>query len=542
MPVPADLKMYARFAWGLRSFLRETITLEDARAIISERLEQRESNFLRVVERGVYGYPRSPYLPLLELAQVELGDIQNMVRDRGLEGTLRSLREAGVYVTFEEFKGRAPMVRDGKTMPVQASSFDNPYHSRHYQTQSGGTSGAGTRVTHDLDQLAAQAPLIMLGRHAHGVVDVPHALWHAILPGTGINNILRSARFGNVPDKWFSPITSEDIRPALRYRLATRYIVRMGRLFGVPLPWPQAVTLEHASVVARWAAHAAASHGTCLVSTTASMAVRVALAAQDEGLDLAGVVFSGGGEPPTLAKVKVITSTGARCAPGYFFAEAGVVGQSCAHPIDENDIHFFKDVLALIQYPTKVPGSDMVVDAFHFTSLLPTAPKLLLNVESDDYGVIEERRCGCPLEAYDYTEHLRHIRSFRKLKGEGVTLVGSEMVRILQDVLPARYGGSPLDYQLLEEEGMNGFTRLTLLVSPKIEIHDEQQVIETVLEALGQGSVSADLARAMWRKAGTLRVKRSEPIWTARGKLMPLHMVQRTSAAGDAPADSTRSQ
>jgi NitT/TauT family transport system substrate-binding protein len=32
-----------------------------------------------------------------------------------------------------------------------------------------------------------------------------------------------------------------------------------------------------------------------------------------------------------------------------------------------------------------VPGAELTVEAFHYTSLLPTAPKLLLNVESDDF-------------------------------------------------------------------------------------------------------------------------------------------------------------
>ena len=97
-----------------------------------------------------------------------------------------------------------------------------------------------------------------------------------------------------------------------------------------------------------------------------------------------------------------------------------------------------------------------------------------MNVESDDYGVIEEQSCGCPLECYGYTEHLREIRSFRKLTGEGVALVGSDMVRILEEVLPGRLGGSPLDYHLMEEEDADGFTRLSLVVSPRIEIADEQ--------------------------------------------------------------------
>jgi hypothetical protein len=149
----------------------------------------------------------------------------------------------------------------------------------------------------------------------------------------------------------------------------------------------------------------------------------------------------------------------------------------------------------------------------------------MLNVESDDYGVIETRSCGCPLESYGFTEHVRHIRSFRKLSGEGVTLVGSEMLHILEEVLPARFGGSPLDYQLLEEEDEQGFTRLSLLINPKVEIENEDEVIAAVLEALRHGSVAADMARAIWAQAGTLCVKRIAPVWTAQGKLMPLHMV-----------------
>ena len=236
----------------------------------------------------------------------------------------------------------------------------------------------------------------------------------------------------------------------------------------------------------------------------------------------------GAGEPPTPAKVTEIVRTGARYVPNYSIVEIGPIGLGCARPSDINDIHVFKDTVALVQYAREVPGSKIAVDAFYFTTLLPTAPKLMLNVESDDYGVIETRSCGCPLQSCGFTEHLRHIRSFRKLTGEGVTLVGSDMIRILEEVLPAKFGGSPLDYQLMEEEDEQGFTRLNLLVSPRIEIADEAAVIETVLEALGHSSVAADLARAIWKQAKTIRVKRMEPIWTARGKLMPLNLAKRS--------------
>jgi hypothetical protein len=462
-----------------------------------------------------------------------------MIRAKGLEETLRELREAGVYVTFEEFKGREPIVRAGQVIPVQARDFDNPYLSYYYQTESGGTTSAGTRVMIDLDHLADRVPVIMLTYDAHGLMDVPTAIWFGILPDSGLNTVLSRARFGQVPQRWFSPVTSRDLRPSLLFRLATQYIIVMGRLCGAPIPWPEPVRLDQAVVVARWAAETLKAHGACVIRTHVSKALRVCIAALEEGLDLTGAIFSGGGEPPTPAKVREITRTGARWIPSYYFSEAGPVGMGCARPADCNDLHFLKDHLALIQYPCQVPRSGITLDAFYFTTLLPTAPKLLLNVESDDYGVMEHRSCGCPLESYGFTEHLRHIRSFRKLTGEGMTLVGSDMVRILEEVLPARFGGSPLDYQLLEEEDDTGFTRLSLLVSPKIKIDDETAVIETVLEALGHGSPSADLARAIWSQARTLRVKRMEPIWTARGKLMPLHLAQRSERFDDAPMGPT---
>jgi hypothetical protein len=524
-----DVKMYTRFIWGLRAFLSRTISLEEAKAIIRQRMAEREKNFLRLVERGIFNYPKSPYLSLLKLAQCEMNDIENMVRSSGLENTLRSLREAGVYVSFEEFKGREPFVRNGKLIPIRARDFDNPFLSHYYHSKTGGTTGAGTRVATDLDHLADQTSRMMLAYDAHGVFDTPTAFWYGILPDqTGINNMLRHALSGRVAKKWFSPITEQDYKPSLKNRLATRYIIAMARWVGVPIPQPESIPLDQAVIIARWAAKTIETYGACLIRTHISMAVRISIAAREEGLNLAGATFMGGGEPPTPAKVAQITSLGARWIPTYFFTEVGAVGIGCANPLDENDLHFFKDSLALIQYPIQVPGSEFVVDAFSFTTLLPSAPKIMLNVEIDDYGIIESRSCGCPLESCGFTEHLRDVRSFSKLTGEGVTLFGSEMVHILEEVLPARFGGSPLDYQALEEEDGQGFTRLSVLVSPSVGVVDEKAVIEAILEALSRSSVASDLARANWCRAKTLRVKRQQPVWTARGKLMPLHLSQRS--------------
>jgi hypothetical protein len=109
-------------------------------------------------------------------------------------------------------------------------------------------------------------------------------------------------------------------------------------------------------------------------------------------------------------------------------------------------------------------------------------------------------------------------------------MIGSEMLNILEDVLPSRFGGSPLDYQLLEQEDEQGFTRLYLVVDPQINIPDEQAVVDVTLDALRQTSAQADAARSVWQSAGTLRVRRAKPVWTARGKLMPLRTERRISS------------
>ncbi len=535
----SDLRMYSRFAWGLHGFLRGRITLPQAEEIVRRRLEEREANFLRLVERGVYGHPRSPYLPLLKLAGCEPGDLRQMLRDRGLESTLRALREAGVYVSFEEFKGREPMVRQGRVLPTRARDFDTPHLSASYQVESGGSTGAGSRVELDLEHLAATASTRMLCYAAHGLLDTPTAVWGGIPPDSrALAIILRRARFDRVPQRWFTPLSTRELHPALKHRFATQFTIGMSRLMGVPIPSPRPLPLDQAHVLARWAAATIRARGSCLIRSQVSTTLRICLAARELGLDLRGAAFMGGGEPPTPAKVREITRGGARWIPSYAQVEAGTIGSGCARPLDGNDVHFLEDGLALIQHPRQVPGTEIDVTAFHFTTLLPSVPKVMINVETDDYGVLEQRACGCPFERYGFRQHIREIRSFRKLTGEGVTLIGSDMVRILEEVLPGRFGGSPLDYQLQEEEDERGFTRLSLIVSPRVPLADEAALIEVVLAELGRLGGAADSARATWRQSGSLRVKRQEPAWTARGKLMPLHLIRSerfAATASDAP-------
>ena len=520
--------MYARFLGGLRAFLRHTITPAEARAAVARRLAEREATLLHVAERGFFGAPRSPYRELFRIAGCELSDFRQLVRDRGIEGALRSLREAGVYFSFEEFKGRQPVVRNGREIAIEPADFDNPWLSHYYHRTTSGTTGLGTRVSTDLDHLALEAEHRLLCFEAHGVAEAPYALWRPPLPaGSGINSVLRGARANRPPVKWFTPFVPEEFRPPLRHRLANGMIIAAGRALGAALPWPEPVPLDQAIRIARWMADARDARGQALLNTTVSCGLRVGLAARDAGLDLAGTVFMVAGEPASPAKVRGIRASGAIHFTDYGMAEGGRLGIGCVNAFDETDVHLLTDAWAVITWPREVPLAGATLESYHITHLHPTASKLLLNVEFDDYGIVEERLCGCPLESLGLRFHLRGIRSFGKLTGEGVTLVGSEMVHILEEVLPARFGGSALDYQLLEEEDEVGLTRLTLLVAPHLDIGDEAALVAEMHAALARESLAADVARAFWAQAGTFRVRREPPRAGSRGKQMSIHSARR---------------
>ena len=530
VPTPLDTaRTYYRFATGLRRFLKHSPSFEESRERVRTNVENRERNFLRILEVGVYGNPRSPYLALLKHAGYSIDDVRALVSANGLEGALRMLRNDGVYVTFEEFKGRAPIVRDGVTLNVSDKDFDNPRLVAHYEGQSSGSTGAGTRVAMDFDHMRAVADQANYYFRSMMRNDAPMAVWFPVLPASsGLMAILLLAVLGIPTERWFTPVTSADMKIQRRYRWATSYARGMARLFGFRTPEPEPVAVNDAGVVAEWAGDALRRQGECLIATYTSLAVRVALAAKEKGIDLTGCVFHGTGEPATPGKVRAITSSGASFRSAYGFTEGGLVGLSCGSVPEGTDMHLYEDAWALLQTPVQVPASTLMVDAFCFTGLLATAPKIILNVELDDYGILEERECECPLNEF-FPTHVREVYSFRKLTGEGMTLVGSTMLRVLEEVLPATYGGSALDYQLVEEEDESGFTRLTIVVSPSVGPLDDERLIETVLDEISRDSPGADLARAVWRDAGTLRVRRDDPAWSTLGKLLSLRPARRNA-------------
>jgi len=519
----AYLQSFARFPFALRAFLRRPLTLQQARAIVAERFERRESNFLRIVERSIYNHAPSPYLKLLRHAGCELGDLRALVATRGLDGALHALRDAGVYVTFEEFKGRAPIVRAGTTIEVSARDFDNPCARRDVTMTTGGTSGVATAVNHDLDHIASTATVAMLMFDAWNVLQSPVVFWQHILPGPGLRFVIQRSRFGPPADAWYSSRGWFDSRSWFKFDLATIYAVFWMRAFGTGIPWPRIVRPADALVVVRHIRRLIDERGSCLVSTGTSGGARLAAAAEQAGVRLDGATVRLGGEPVTPAKADLIRRTGARVLPTYGAVETGAIGLGCPNGSASDHMHVASESVALITKPIWIEEAGVSVDAFNLTSLVDASPTVMLNYQIDDYGTIDQRACGCPLHAAGFTASMHGVHSYSKLLGESVTLLGNEVQRVLEDVLPRRFGGTVLDYQILEREDAQGFTRVFLIVSPRIQLRDEQEPARVLLDAFRASGARGDSAGSIWQQAGTLQVLRQEPTPTARGKLLPLH-------------------
>jgi hypothetical protein len=520
-------RAYLNFALKLRGFLKKPVTESDARETILQQLVNREENFIKALKTNVFLYPRSPYLPLFKAAQLTHTDVKRMVNQRGLERTLDDLYDAGIYITFEEFKGRTPIKRGNLEFMPDSSDFDNPNLTPILFGGSGGSTGKPTRTKMDLDHIEQFSIQEALVYSAHNISGVRSILWMGILPDySGVATILVQAHLGLTISHWFSTVRGKNANIGWYYILLTYLMIFIGRFHGLKFPFPEYIPLDNPLLIAKSLAQTVQEEGAVILESTISKCVRVSVVAKQHGIDLTGVTFYGSSEPTTPAKVATIKASGAGFVTQYGSTEAGSIGLPCANPADVTDVHFLSNSLALIQRPKEI--FDQTVNAFHFTNFLPSSPKMLINVQLDDFGIVEERDCGCPLHQMGFTTHLRQIGSYRKLTGEGVTLVGSDMVHILEHVLPLQFGGSLLDYQLVEEENEQSFTKLMLYVDPSVQIEDEDALLEAFLDAMKNSMPSARLAQAEYRTGDVVIIRREKPFVTNRGKHFPIRTLNIT--------------
>jgi hypothetical protein len=164
---------------------------------------------------------------------------------------------------------------------------------------------------------------------------------------------------------------------------------------------------------------------------------------------------------------------------------------------------------------------------------------ILLNASLGDQATLRQRACGCPLDALGWTTHLAGLHSREKVTSGGMSVLDADLLHVLEDVLPGRFGGTATHYQLVEEETDGGAPRLRLLVDPAVGPVDPPAVAEAFLAAIGAGTGVARLTELAWRKAGILVVERRPPIATASGKILHCH-ASRSPAPDGVPTEAVR--
>lgn len=257
--------------------------------------------------------------------------------------------------------------------------------------------------------------------------------------------------------------------------------------------------------------------------TFASPAVRLCQAALADGIDLHGAQLTVSGEPLTAARIAAIRAVGAQAVPSYSSSESGTLAKGCLDPLVADDLHFFHDLHALVQPGEEASAHGLPPRALLLTSLRATAKFMFLNVATGDEAVVAQRTCGCPMEALGWRTHVHTVRSYEKLTAGGMAFLDRDVVRVLEELLPARFGGGPTHYQLQEEEGDDAGPRLRLVVHPSVGRIEETAVQEAFLAALGTLSPTARIMELAWREAGCLRVERGAPLPTPSGKILHLH-------------------
>ena len=517
-----DLLAGADLARRLPGYLGRVVDFERDCALIRLRLERRAEDFLDLARRAIYAQPRSPYRALLAAAGCELGDLERLVQAEGLEGALAELLRRGVYLTTDELKGRRPVVRGSLRLQVEPRLFRNPLGHQHIVTSSGGSRGQRVPIPLDLDNIYDRALHTLLPLLAQGGAAWELAVWK--IPGGALPTLLQYALGPRRPSRWFLMIDPGGAGVHPRYRWSGEVAVWLSRLAGRPLPAAALVSLGDPLPIARWLAAVLTAGGVPHLDTFPGPAVELCRAARAAGIDLSGARLTLPGEPLTAARRATIEATGAVAFSRYSISETGPLGSACLNGVAVDDQHLLDDCHAVIQ-PGAAGVDVLPAETLLVTSLRQTTSLIHLNVAFGDQATLSERQCGCPLERLGWVRHLAHIRSYEKLTAHGMTFLDTDVIAVLERTLPARFGGGPNDYQLVEAAQSDGRPRLLLRVHPRVPACQPEEVARVFVAALGRQSDTERLMGQVWLDAGAVSVVRELPAVSAGGKI--LHVVGR---------------
>ncbi|MDA1311714.1 MAG: hypothetical protein O2968_00115 [Acidobacteria bacterium] len=514
-----EASYYSKMAVGWWKFIR-TPAAPDARAVVRQGLAEREKNFLDLLKRAVFESTVSPYRKLFAWADCSYLDVEQSVHRNGLEAALEQLRRAGIYLTHDEFKGKKPIVRGANSIEVHAEDFTNPLAKGVMEGSSSGSRSRGTISPRSLEHLHHREAQESLYWEEFGVYDRSIVMLMQILPSSvGLRRAAGYVRRGGKLQAWFT--IGGRVLDA-HYHAVTKFLVLESRLAGLKLPYPVPLPHNDFSPVARWIAKRKAAGERVAMMSNVSSGVRVAAAAVELGLDVSGSQFFVGAEALTDAKQETIERAGASAHARYGCSEIGLIGMACPQ-MRGNCVHLMEDSLAVLSHRKLAPLSGVEVDSLLFTTLRAWAPLVLVNAEMDDAGTIGPASCECGLKSLGLTKQVNKIFSYGKLTGQGTTLVGGDILNILEKILPERFGGVPTDYQLVEKEG-SFQTEIELRVHPRLGLTCEEDVKRVFLHNLKK-VWGGSMTERHWTRTEGVRVVFAEPFLVGSRKVLPLHLL-----------------
>jgi hypothetical protein len=516
-------------ARGLHWLVTHPVSVGEAEQIVVDEIDRRGRRLVDSIERLAWPFAESPTRRLLVAAGLEPADVAALVTDQGIVGALEHLRDLGVYVSYEEYQGKVPARRGSSTFEFSPPDFFNPVTKADYLATTGGSRSQGAPVELSFAWQRRQGVQRSIQLDQAGVRGSPTATWLPVFPSAaGFGAVMKLTAGGNRPERWFSQIPTDMAGISNQKMVANRFLPALNALARTGLPSPEYVPTSHPEPVVTWLADAVRRHGSAAITGYASSLTAAARWATDHVVDLAGVVAFPSSEPVTAGKLEAMRSSGMTPYPTYAFVPEGTVALTCEFCEDEEYHLWDHEIGVITRRRSRGDGTD--VDAFLLTSLADEAPRVLLNVENDDYGVVRhDVDCACHIARLGARTRISHIRGISKVVAAGISLDGETFDRMVEVDLPERLGGGAGDYQFVEREELSG-TTVTLRVNPDIDASDEQ--CREAVGGLLRGTDNGVLADAVWARNGGLRIERSTPIITRAGKTLAYERLGAKPRAG----------
>ncbi len=508
----AEVWKYSRMLRAIVQHLRSPLE-PDPEGFIRKQMEARPENFLAHA-KTVMSMPEHPYAQMFRLAGCSYADLESSVRGDGVEATLRKLLEEGVFLTHDEFRGKKEIVRSGRHIPALASMWNNPASKGGYVQSSSGTSGRSVTTFHSVAaarQGESMGTLFLREFKFSGGARVSVA---PILPGFGLLSAIGTGRLAVGYDRWFA--TGGASWKNLHYRIITRLLVAEIRLLGLQVPYPTYLKQNDFLPAAQYISMRVAGGDQAGMHGFVSAIARVAEAALSNGLDLTGCLALTAGEALTDAKRQLIQSSGIRVYSSYGTTDFGGIGMPCSQMTTGNCTHVMKHAIALVSRTEESAWADTQVNSLYATSLLPIASRIFINAEIGDTGVIEKATCDCSFSKLGFDLQVRDIAAISKVTAQGVTIEVTELVPLLEEALPAQFGGHAGDYQLCEIEA-GSQTEIVLRIRPGVSTTPPHDILKFFLDEVKR-VYGGSLSVVSWLHAEGVRAEVSPPVLTATGK------------------------